>query len=93
MMVTRKGDYHHAYVILAARCFGQCFSACPAVAGEETPRDNYRNTPGAGWSSRGAGRIPGVPETISLPGAAQHHHRSAPAKSFGAEALRCGSWK
>ena len=32
MMVTRKGDYHHAYLIHAARCCGRYPSACPDVA-------------------------------------------------------------
>ena len=30
MMVTRKGDYHHAYVIHAARCCGRYPSAALA---------------------------------------------------------------
>ena len=32
MMVTRKGDYHHAYPIHAARCCGRYPSACPGLA-------------------------------------------------------------
>ena len=32
MMVTRKGDYHHAYLIHAARCCGRYPSACPGSA-------------------------------------------------------------
>ena len=32
MMVTRKGDYHHAYLIHAARCCGRYPSACPGLA-------------------------------------------------------------
>jgi hypothetical protein len=32
MMVTRKGDYHHASLIFAARCCGRYPSACPGLA-------------------------------------------------------------
>jgi len=31
-MVTRKGDYHHAYLIHAARVGGRYPSACPGLA-------------------------------------------------------------
>ena len=46
MMVTRKGDDHHAYVILAVRRCGRCLSARLGVVAEETLRYNDRNTPG-----------------------------------------------
>ena len=35
-MVTRKGDYHHGYVILAARCCGRCAAPCASVGSAKT---------------------------------------------------------
>ena len=36
-MVTRKGDYHHAYLIHAALCCGRYRSACPGLAVKAAP--------------------------------------------------------
>ena len=37
MLVTRKGDYHHAYFIHAALCCGRYPSACPSLAVKAAP--------------------------------------------------------